>query len=165
MRSSSLNNKGRNPFRLDRLHAQHFVYVLLLVSHCAFVWWIRFFPPQDGPSHIYNLVILSDLLNGGKEWGRFFSYHWQAVPNLGFHIIAFPLLNFFAPFTVEKIFISLYIVLMGISVPIFLRTFGRPSLPAAFFLFPVIFNFTLMMGFYSYCITIPLFLLASSLAC
>ena len=149
---------------LDRLHAQHIVYVLLLVAHIAFVWWIRYFPTQDGPSHIYNLVILSDLINGGKEWGRFFSYDWQAVPNLGFHIIAYPLLNFFAPFTVEKIFISLYIVLMGISVPIFLRTFGKPVLPAAFFLFPVIFNFTLMMGFYSYCITIPLFLLAFSLA-
>ena len=120
-------------------------------------------PTQDGPSHIYNLVILKDLLNGGKVWGDFFTFHLRAVPNLGFHIIAYPLLSFFPPLIVEKIFISIYTVLMGISLPLLMRTFNRPVLPLAYLIFPVIFNFTLLMGFFSYVIAVPLFILAFSL--
>ena len=87
----------------------------------------------------------------------------SAVPNLGFHIIAYPLLSFFPPLIAEKIFISCYIVLMGVSVPLLLHTFNRPVFPLAYLVFPVIFNFTLLMGFYSYAITVPLFILAFAL--
>ncbi len=139
-------------------------YILLLTAHLGLVWWLPYFPTQDGPSHIYNLVILHDLLNGGKDWGSFFSYQLRAVPNLGFNLIAYPLLYFFPPLVIEKIFISIYIVLMGVSVPFFLRTFNKPSLPFAYFVFPVLFNFSLLMGFYSYVVAIPLFLLAFSFA-
>lgn len=128
------------------------------------VWHLPFFPTQDGPSHLYNLVILQDLLNGGKTWGNLFTHQLHAVPNLGFNIIAYPLLKLFSPLVVERIFISIYIVFMGASVPLFLRTFDKPPLPLSFLVFPVIFNFTLLMGFYSYAIAVPLFLLAFSLA-
>lgn len=137
-------------------------YIFLLTSHIALVWLLPYIPTQDGPSHIYNLVILHDLVNGGKEWGDFYTYQLRAVPNLGFHLIAYPMLQFMPPLVVEKVFISIYILLMGISVPVFLRTFGRPAFPLSYFIFPVIFNFTFLWGFYSYVISIPLFLLAFS---
>lgn len=139
-------------------------YILLLAVHIGLVWLLPYFPTQDGPSHIYNLVILRDLLNGGREWGGFFSYQLHAVPNLGFNLIAYPLLGFFPPLIVEKIFITVYIILMGISVPLFLQTFGRPALPFSYFVFPVVFNFNLLMGFYSYVIAIPIFLISLSLS-
>jgi len=139
-------------------------YILLLITHVGIVWWLPYFPTQDGPSHIYNLVILNDLLNGGKEWGNFFSHQLRAVPNLGFNLLAYPLLYFFPPLVVERIFISMYIVLMGVSVPFFLRTFDKPYFPLAYFVFPVIFNFNLLIGFYSYVMAVTLFLLAFSLA-
>ena len=139
-------------------------YILLLITHVGIVWWLPYFPTQDGPSHIYNLVILNDLLNGGKEWGNFFSHQLRAVPNLGFNLLAYPLLYFFPPLVVERIFISMYIVLMGVSVPFFLRTFDKPYFPLAYFVFPVIFNFNLLTGFYSYVMAVTLFLLAFSLA-
>jgi len=139
-------------------------YILLLAVHLGLVWFLPYFPTQDGPSHIYNLVILHDLLNGGREWGSFFSYQLHAVPNLGFNLIAYPLLGFFPPLVVEKTFISIYIILTGISVPLFLRTFGRPVLPFSYFVFPVLFNFNLLMGFYSYVIAVPIFLISLSLS-
>jgi len=141
-----------------------FFYTLLLIIHIGLVWVTPYFPTQDGPGHIYNLVILKDLINGGKEWGSFFSYQLHAVPNLAFILISYPLLQFFPPLIVEKLFISIYIVLMGSSVYLFLRTFNKASLTFIFFVFPVIFNFNLMMGFYSYVITVPLFLFAFSLS-
>src|SRR4030042_6889484 len=89
-------------------------YIFLLILHIGLVCWLPYVPPQDGPSHIYNLVILHDLLNGGKEWGNFFSYQLRLIPNLGFIFLAYPLLSFFTPLVVERIFISVYIVLLGV---------------------------------------------------
>lgn len=145
------------------LESSRSFYILLLAAHLAVVWLLPYVPTQDGPSHIYNLIILKDLLNGGMEWGDFFTFQLRAVPNLGFHIIAYPLLSFFSPLIVEKIFISAYMVLMGVSVPVLLRIFNRPVLPLAYLVFPVIFNYSFLMGFYSYVMAIPLFILAFSL--
>jgi len=141
-----------------------YYYVVCLAAHIGAVWLLPYVPTQDGPSHLYNLVILKDLFNGGKEWGDYFTVQLHAVPNLGFHIIAYPLLSIFPPLIVEKIFISCYAVLMGVSVPLLLRTFERPILPLSYLVFPVIFNFTLLMGFYSYTIAVPLFILAFALS-
>jgi len=140
-----------------------FIYLVFLIAHVAFVWLLPYFPTQDGPSHIYNLVILKDLLGGGSEWGSFFSLQLRATPNLGFTLLSYPLLHFFSPLVVEKLFISIYIVLMGVSVPLFLRTFNQPILPFAYFAFPVLFNFTLLKGFYSFTIAIPLLFITFSL--
>jgi len=141
-----------------------FFYILLLIIHIGLVWVMPYFPSQDGSSHIYNLVILKDLINGGKEWGSFFTYQLSAVPNLGFNLVSYPLLELFSPLIVEKIFISIYIILLGSSVPFFLHTFNKTSFPFIYFVFPVIFNFNLMMGFYSYVISVPLFLFAFSIS-
>lgn len=139
-------------------------YLVLLGAHVTLIWFLKYIPTQDGPSHIYNLVILRDLLHGGEIWGAYYTHHLQLSPNLGFQIFAYPLLSFLDPWQAEKAFLSIYIFLMGLSVPVFLKTFDRPVFPVSFFVVPVIFNFTLLMGFYSYCIAIPFFLMAFSLA-
>jgi len=141
-----------------------FGYTIFFCVHIAFVWFLPYFPSQDGPSHIYNLVILKDLINGGVEWGSFFTYQLRAVPNLAFTLLSYPLLQSFSPLIVEKIFISIYIVLLGISTYFFIDTFNKRSILFIFFIFPVIFNFNLMMGFYSYVITVSLFLFAFSIS-
>ena len=149
---------------LKKLRGSTLFYILLLVANIALVWLLPYFPTRDGPSHIYNIVILHDLLNGGNDWGKVYTYKLQAYPNLGFHLIAYPMLHFFPPLAVEKFFISLYILLMGVSVPFFLRTFSVKVFPFAYFLFPILFNYCLMMGFYSYVITVPIFFLALSMS-
>lgn len=140
------------------------IYAALVILHISLVWLIPHFPTQDGPSHLYNLVILHDLLNGGTDWGGNFTYSLKAVPNLGFHLIAYPLISIFPPYAAEKIFISIYLLLMTVSVPLYLRAFGREPMPLSFLVFPLLFNFPFMMGFYSFAIAVPCMLLAISAA-
>lgn len=137
--------------------------VLLLLSF-GLVWALPYLPTQDGPSHLYNLVILRDLLNGGRVWGEHFIHDLRATPNLGFHLVAYPLLAFFSPRVVEKIFLSLYILLMTVSVPCFLRSFGNRPFPLSYLVFPLLFNYAVMMGFYSYSLAVPCMLLSMALA-
>ena len=140
-----------------------FLFIALLIAHIALVWLLPYFPSQDGPSHIYNLVILHDLVNGGKEWGKYFTYDLHLIPNFGFTFLAYPMLHFFSPLVAEKLFISIYMILMGVSTPFFLRTFNKLIFPFAFFVFPVLFNFTLLKGFYSFAVSIPILFISISI--
>jgi len=54
--------------------------------------------------------------------------------------------------------------LIGACAPFFLRSFDKPIFPLSFLVFPVIFNFNMMMGFYSYSIAVPLFITALSIS-
>jgi hypothetical protein len=140
------------------------LYSALVILNIGLVWLLPYFPTQDGPSHLYNLVILHDLVNGGKEWGDYFSYQIHAVPNLGFHLFTYPLLTLFSPLVAERLFITLYILLMTSTVPCFLYSFGSRPFPLSFFVFPILFNYTLMMGFYSFSIAVPCMLLSMAVA-
>jgi hypothetical protein len=140
-------------------------YLFFLSIQILLVWLLPYFPSQDGPSHIYNAVILHDLLQGGPRWGEFFSYELKAIPNLGFNLIVYPLLTVVSPLAAEKLFLTIYLILLGYAISFLLRTFA-PARPRTVQLLaiPVMFNFNLMMGFYSYVIAIPAFLIALSLA-
>jgi len=139
-------------------------YAALIILSIGLAWLLPYFPTQDGPSHLYNLVILHDLINGGRIWGEYFTYDLRATPNLGFHAVAYPLLTFFSPLVAEKIFVSIYILLMSVSVPCFLRSFGNRSMPLSYFVFPLLFNYAFMMGFYSFSLAVPWMLLSIALA-
>ena len=143
--------------------SDHFCYAFLISAHISLVWILPYFPTQDGPSHLYNLIILDDLIKGGGDWGNFFEYQINLLPNWGFNLFSYPLIQFFSPINTEKIFISIYILLMGLSLITFLHVFNRPIYPYSYIGLLVIYNFTLMMGNYSYTIGIPLFFFALSL--
>lgn len=151
-------------FEDDLHYTAAFLYLFLIALNISIVWVLPCFPTQDGPNHIYNLAILHDLLNGGNIWGSYYSDNLRPVPNLGFLVISYPFVHFLDLFTVERIFISIYILLMSISVPVFIRTLAPSNLPLSFIVFPLIFNFCLMMGFYSFELAVPCFLLATSFA-
>jgi len=51
-------------------------------------------------------------------------------------------------------------VLLGAVIPYLLRSFQKRAFPLSFLAFPLVFNFTLLMGFYSYCLAAVLFLAA-----
>lgn len=140
------------------------LYAVLLGAHVALVWCVPYFPTQDGPSHVYNSVILHDLLHGKGNWANFYSANVQVFPNLGFPMLAYPLLSVLQPLAVERAFITAYVLLLGVAVPVFLRAMGSAAWPLSFFLFVVIFNKMFLMGFYSNAIGVPALLLAVALA-
>lgn len=139
------------------------LFIALLAAHIVLVWLLPYFPTQDGPSHIYNLSILKDLRSGGELWGGIYYQQLSLIPNLGFHIIAYPLLYFFDPLVVEKLFISAYLLLLITSVACLLRLLDKPVFPWAFLVFPAALSYSLAMGFYSYVIALPLVLLGGGI--
>ena len=153
MKNAAINNAGND----------YLYFALLLFGHIILIWILPYFPTQDGPSHMYNLVILNDLVHGGKDWVNYYTINYRLIPNLGFHVIAFPLLQIWSPIVTEKVFITLYVILLGSGYLYFLHAFEKPKFPHAYFVLPVIFNFTLLMGNYSYTIAIPVYIIGLAL--
>lgn len=150
--------------RLPGLRVHAALYVALLCAHAALVWLLPFVPTQDGPNHVYNLVLLRDLLRGTGDGSGYHELGTLLVPNLGFQLVACPLLALLEPLAVERAFLTAYLLGLGASVPVFLRALGRPAFPASHFALLVMFNFPALLGFYGFISGVPLLLLAVAAA-
>jgi glycosyltransferase involved in cell wall biosynthesis len=140
------------------------VYCALLAAHVALIWLLPFFPTQDGPNHLYNLVILHDMLHGRGGWEQYYALNLHLTPNLGFTLFTYPLLAVMSPMVAQRVFLTIYVLLFGASVPAFLRALGKPAFPLSYFAFVAIFSQSVSTGFYSEVIGTPLLLLAVALA-
>jgi hypothetical protein len=136
------------------------LYLFFVAGQVAFIWWLPWFPTQDGPCHMYNLAILKDLRNGGQIWGQWFEQHLTLTPNMGFHIVTYPLLSFFSPESAEKIFISIALILFSSAIPFSLTLLGLRCFPWSFLVIPAFWSFSLAMGFYSFIVALPLLAVA-----
>ncbi|MFY9584004.1 MAG: hypothetical protein WAR21_05880 [Candidatus Acidiferrales bacterium] len=85
------NGQAANRSRQANGRLQVILYMILLAAHLAVVWLLPFFPTQDGPSHVYNLVVYRDLLHGKGAWDRFYVLNERSISNQGFFLIAYPL--------------------------------------------------------------------------
>src|ERR1051325_4796404 len=121
------------------------------------VWIFPFFPSQDGPSHLYNTVIFSELLsNPNTFFSKFYEINWHLFPNWAFTIIAVLLCPFFSILTVEKIILSLYLAGFVCAVFYLFRSISAEKTVLGFGSFLFVYNWFLLMGFYNFCLSIPL---------
>ncbi len=154
--------KDKTPQRDSSAHGHLLIYLALTAAHVALVWLLPFFPSQDGPNHLYNLVILRDMLHAAGGWESHYALTLHVAPNLGFTLLAYPWLSV-SPIAAERIFLTVYVLLMAAAAPAFLRAFGRPAFPVSYFVFVAIFSQPVMMGFYSEIVGTPLVLLGLAL--
>jgi hypothetical protein len=135
-------------------------YLLVLGLHLGLIWWVPFFPSQDGPSHLYNALILRDLMNGGAVYGAFFDATLIFRPNLGATAPLYLLTSALPPVIAEKVFLSVFMALLVFVVPRLARLAGNEPFPASFMIFPVLLSRLTLPGFYSFMIGVPLWLWA-----
>ncbi|MEW6112250.1 MAG: hypothetical protein AB1664_08985 [Thermodesulfobacteriota bacterium] len=134
----------------------------LLAAHLWLLWSSRLLPFIDLPDHLATATILrhyGEPTNQFAEYYSISSFFWK--PNL-FHILfcsssLFPSVEF-----ANKIFYSIYVILLPLSVLLLIRTFqGNPWYSLLSFL--LMYNLSVSWGFAGFTISIPLFLLVSYL--
>lgn len=136
---------------------------LLLLAGLAYVlpiWLARFFPTQDGPSHVANAVALADL---GRRaiYRHYFQLNLTPVPNWFSHATLAALLTAFPPVVAEKLLVTLYALLFALAVVYLLAAVqGRASPVLAVVGFAFMYNYLLYKGFYNFSFSIPMYLLS-----
>ncbi len=137
------------------------LFVVLLILHILPLWIFAYFPSQDGPSHVYNALVL-------KEYNQHENYKmrdaWKLnitiFPNWLSHIALAALLYIFPPVMAEKVFLTIAIGMIPIAFFYFIHAVHKDHKERFLFAwlgFPFAYNYLLYMGFYNFTLSISFF--------
>ena len=144
-----------------------YIVIALLVAHLLPLWVFKYFPSQDGASHIYNAYLLKEYNNPAMYKVReCFELNLTLFPNWFSHALMAGLMFLVSPLVAEKILLTLCIALSPLSLFYCLRAIvggnaetsfgsGNQILGLIGFLFG--YNYLLHMGFYNFAISFPVF--------
>lgn len=121
----------------------------------------KFFPTMDGAAHLYNSNLINHLLfYGSSELNNFFAFNLQPVPNWTGHLIL-SVFNLFLPaFIAEKLFVLLYFFGLPYSFRALIKTIQPDNILIIYLVFPFVYSFLFLLGFYNFSIAIIFMLLA-----
>lgn len=144
-----------------QLSVQHIVVIVLLVIHVLPVWLFKYTCTQDGPAHVHNAHIL-------KVYHNHENYILRAVhernptlfPNWTSHVLMAGLMYIFPPLVCEKIFFSLCIGLLPLSLLYLLNGIQKSKILFCLVGFIFAYNYLLHMGFYNFALSVSLFFFA-----
>jgi len=134
------------------------VLLLLGVVHIIPIWSIKYFPSQDGPSHIYNAHAFLQLFQDGNwRLDQVFRQNVGWIPNSLAHLffVIGQALGF-GPFLVEKAFLSLVVIGLPLSIHYVATALSPKNWMVGLVGFILAFHNLLHMGFYSYSASVPL---------
>lgn len=117
------------------------------------IWGFKYFPSQDGPSHVENSYILSHYSDQDSPYREYYDLNPRPVPNWLSHAALALLMKAFPPLASEKILLTGYVVLFVLSMLYFLGSGSRYLVLLAL---PFIYNYLLHSGFYNFVLSFPL---------
>jgi hypothetical protein len=141
-----------------RITGDGILFGVLLILQVALIWAFRFIPTQDGPGHQALAFILRQY--GRPDSGllhQYYALNREALPNELIFFLMNRVLRFLSVPVAEKVVLTVYAVLFPVSVRYALRAVDRRSGFLAVLSFPFIYNYTLHMGFFNFCFSLPAF--------
>ena len=135
-----------------------FLFWALVLIELVPLWSFRYIPTTDGPSHLYNAIVLGDYLRSDRAAFRdFFVPNFRLVPNWIAPALLTGLTRFLPPLVAEKTLLSIYLVLFPVLARYALSSIGRRVEWLALLILPVTANFYLHEGLYNYCFSLAFF--------
>ena len=130
----------------------------LLLNPSPNIWIFKYFPSQDGPSHIHNAYVLKTLHQEQTTLIReCYKLNLTLFPNWVSHPFMAVLMYIFPPLVTEKILLSIIISLLPLSLFYFLDAVNRGKNLYGFLGFLFSYHYLLHMGFYNFSLSVPLF--------
>jgi hypothetical protein len=123
------------------------------------VWAWTYFPSQDGPSHLYNSFVLAHYRDSALLQ-QYYRLHWSPAGNALTHALFPALLLVFSPLLAQRIFLTLYCAGLPFAFRYAVRSWNRSDDVMSFAGFLLIYNVFLHYGFWNFCFSIVLFLVA-----
>jgi hypothetical protein len=142
------------------------VYGGLVALYLVPFWAVPgYLPSTDGPSHVYNSWVLGRLLSPAREplLREYFAVNRQPVPNCLTHLALIALLRALPPAAAEKTLLSAYVLLAAWALWYLAGAVERERAWLALLGLPFVWNALLGLGFYNFCFSVPLCLLALGL--
>ena len=144
--------------KIGRLSIGYVTVIALMVIHLLPVWGFKYFPTQDGASHIYNSYVVKEYHNHENYRLReVYELNATIFPNWTSHALLLLLLYIFPPLVCEKIVLTLCIGLLPLSLFYFLNGVQKRNIVFGLLGFLYAYNYLLHMGFYNFVLSMSLF--------
>jgi len=133
----------------------------LVVLHAAALWAFRYFPSQDGPSHLENAYVLANYHDQARAYSQYYQINPRPVPNWLTHAALAGLIKVAPPLAAERVLLTGYLVLFALCLVYFINSVRAPGGEwLALVGFPLASSHLLHMGFYNFVASVPLAFLA-----
>lgn len=152
---------GTVPAVIEGSNQRHeqFVFWVLLSLLVWQVWSTPHLPTQDGPAHMASAQALLLYNSADHPWiSRSFRVNTLPTPSWGAQLILVGFLKLFPAAVAEKLLASLYVLFFGFAVRYLLSAISKEAGSLSVLFLPFALNFLFHMGFYSFCLSLPLFL-------
>jgi hypothetical protein len=141
------------------IYQRRFWIAIFIVLYLLPVWVFRFFPSQDGPSHLYNAQILREFSNPNYDFRQYYQLNLALFPNWLANMLEWAFLYVAPALIAEKLLLTVYVIAFPLSFFYLLDAVQPGRNLVGFISFLFIFNFLLMKGLFSFALAIPLFFL------
>ncbi len=126
------------------------------------VWLFPYFPSQDGPAHLSSVSVLMALRAGSPALGTVYTAQWDANTNQLYFLLLQALGHVLPLLTAEKVALTLFAVGLPLASLGAVRL-AKGSPYAALLSFPLVYTLPVYMGFFNFCLSLPLFVLVVGL--
>lgn len=134
-------------------------FIGLLILECYPIWALQHFPSQDGPSHLYNAIVIGQWSHQ-PLYRQYYDVHLTSAGNLLFQLILAGLVNVVPVVLAEKIILTSYMILFPLAFLALLEVISPVARPFSLFAFIFAPSIFFQMGFWNFMFSIPLALLA-----
>jgi hypothetical protein len=131
------------------------LFLALLLAQAAPVWWWTYFPSQDGPSHLYNAAVAAEYAST-PLYREFYTLQFSPGGNLLAPLIQAALTKFLPPLLAEKLLITFCLTLFVLGFRYLVQSFAPGGEAVPLFGFVLAGNWFLHMGFWNFCLSLPL---------
>jgi hypothetical protein len=122
------------------------------------IWITSVFPSQDGGAHLYNAHVLASLATRrSSHYAQIYSLNLGALANWTDHVLLALLTLVASPPTAEKLLVSLYVVTFAAAARYAATSIRSGQGWIAHLALPLIFTFSVQMGFYNFILCFPLY--------
>ena len=116
-----------------------------------------YFVTLDGPAHVYNAQLINRLLGDEAELtATYFAFNPEPVPNWGGHVLLIALSWFTSPEGAEKVLQLIYLVGLCLAFRSLVKQINPEAPWAAYLVFPLLYSFPFLLGFYNFCLAMVL---------
>ena len=150
------------PRRVRRHLPEQFAWIFALICGVAPLWASQALPLVDLPQHLHLISVLHRLDDVSTLFPEVFARRPELTPYLGYYY-AVSSLNWLMPLELaNRLFLSLYVAGLPLSLAFLLKSLKRPTWPALLAL-PFAYGDSFAWGFINYCASLPLALLTCGL--
>ena len=136
---------------------ERFFWICLCALNLIPLWVTKYFPSQNGPWFLLPTHMFREYDNPQFNYSQIYVRNWHPVPHMLHDALVGLATSVFPILISEKLMLSLYVVLLPISVFYFLAVFAPGRRWLGYLSFLLVISYPFMRGYHDFTLSIPLY--------